>query len=185
MVTLSGDYTDCPILIYDMNNNQLGSTVVTNHDKKALRIEVRQVPESLNSGDGCRLLILTTPAPCEYQGRIVREGAGKVIALHHGREKESRSDTRYKVSFPALIENLVCDDKAYILHTPLEVELVNVSKSGMRLRAPFYSLLNKDVFQIRMKISGQEKLLIAKVTNYMDKNTKTSEYGCRFLIGSK
>jgi len=187
MASLGGDHTGCSVLIYDPEGHHLGNTIVTSHDRRTLRVEVEQMPAALDVGKLCRLLILSSPSPCEYQGRIVGEGARRVVALFQGREKENRASVRYRVNYSAHIENLICDNRACPLHTPLEVAIINISKSGMRIRAPFNSLLNGDIFQIRMKLSSNEKLLIAVVTNHKDhsgKRTDMSEYGCRFLIGS-
>jgi len=182
---LGSNHTDSAILIYDEVGNQLGSTTVVSHDRTNMRIEVQDIPHELRINSVCRLLVMTSPAPCEYQGRITGEGSKKIIALFHGREKENRQATRYKVNTTATIENLVYNGKAYPMHTPMTVELINISKSGVRMRAPFYALSDGDRFQMRMKISDSEKLLIADVIYHADKDNKASEYGCHFLIGSE
>ena len=184
MAVSSGDYTGCSVLIYDADGNHLGNTVVTDYDKGSLRIEVEETPEVLASGAGCKLLILMSPTPFEYQGRVSREGTKTIIAMYKGQEKESRGATRYKIELKALIEYLVCDGRAYPLHSPLEVEVVNISKSGVRFRTPFFAMSDGDRFQIRIKISGNEKQLIADVTNHIDVGSEASEYGCCFLISN-
>ena len=183
MKALNSDHTGCAILIYDLDGNHIGSTSVTSHDRKAMRIEVKEIPHPLSAGSGCTMLILTSPAPCEYQGRILGEGNRKIIAMYRGRERENRGAVRYKISSPALIENLIYDGKAYRLHTPLRVELINISKSGVRFRSQNYALSNRDRFQMRLKISDGEKLLIADVVHHIDQNAETTEYGCCFLVG--
>ena len=185
MAAMSGDFSGCSVLIYDEAGNHLGDTVVTSYDKASLRIEVQMMPYSLDAGAGCRLLILSAPIPYEFLGRVAREGAKKVIAMYKGKEKESRGSMRYKVNYPALIENLICDNRAYPLHTPLKVTLLNISKSGVRFRTPHYSMTVGDKFQMRIRISDTEKLLIADVINHVDKESISSEYGCRFLVGSE
>jgi hypothetical protein len=185
MAALSGDFTGCSIFIYDISGNHLGSTKVTRYSKDTLRIEVEELPQPLNTGDTCQVLILTQPSPCEYQGRVKKEGKKKVIALFFGHEKENRKVKRYNVSFTAKIENLVCEGKAYPLLTPLEVTLINISQGGARFAAPNYTMFNGDRFQMRMKISDSDKVLIAEVVNNLDVNNTKSEYGCRFLIGSE
>lgn len=184
MAASGADYTGCSVLIYDSNGNHLGNTVVTEYDKNTLRIEVQTVPAALSSGAGCKLLILMAPTPFEYHGRVVKEGTRVTIAMYKGKEKESRGATRYRVDLKALIENLVCDGRAYPLHTPLEVVIINISRSGVRFRTPFFAMTDGDRFQMRIKISGNEKLLIADVTNHIDRGSETSEYGCRFLISN-
>ena len=182
MKGLSGDHTNCSVLIYDTEGNHLESTVITEYDKIALRIEVEKMPMALGTGAGCRVLILTSPSPCEYQGRVVKDASRRSIALYQGQEKENRNAVRYKVSLPALIEFFISEGRAYPLFSPLEVKIINISKSGIGLRAPGNSFLNGDRFQVQMKISENEKLLIAEVIHQKDVDNASSEYGCRFLI---
>lgn len=186
MTALSADFRECSILIYDAAGNYLGSTVVTEYDKSALRIEVEALPRILYPGNSCRLLILTAPSPCEFQGRVIKEGAKILLAMYQGQEMENRGAVRYKINFPAFIENLIYNGKAYPLLTPLKVELVNISKSGVRFNAQPYSLIEEDRFQTRLRIGDGEKLLIAIVKNHLDKfdnSSEKAEYGCQFLIG--
>ena len=185
MKALREDYTGCAILIYDEHGSPLGSTLVTSHDKSTMRIKVQEIPSGFKKGSERAMLILTSPAPCEYQGRLLHEGKEKVIAIYKGRVRENRGAKRFKVNSPAIIENLICDGKAYKLHTPLEVELINISKSGARFRAPNYALSDGSRFQLRIKISKSEKLLIADAIYHVDRDDGTSEYGSRFLIGSE
>jgi len=185
MTSLSSDFTGCSILIYDEAGNDLGSTTIVSYNRAALRIEVKDTPLSLNMGSICRLLILSSPSPCEYQGRIVKEGSKKNIALFFGQEKENRRAARFKVNYPALIENLICDGKAYPLLSPLEAILINISQSGVRFRTPINAFSNGDRFQMRLLIGHTAKLLIADVIDHVDKDNSVSEYGCQFLIGSE
>ena len=183
MAALSGDYNGCSVFIYDEAGALLVKTTVTYHNKREMSIEVKEAPQ-LRIGESCRVFIMSSPTPCDYQGRINRRGMKKNIALHHGKERESRGAVRYKIKIPAQIENLICDFKAYRLHTPLDVETMNISKSGVRILAPFNSLSDGDRFQLRMKIIGGEKVMIADVTNHIDIGSVNSEYGCRLLAGS-
>ena len=184
MSALRGDYTSCSVIIYDVVGNHLGTTTATGYDKGSLRLRVREVPGILNLGDVCKLLILTAPSPCEFNGRIVRENLTEMIALFQGHEKEERGAVRYKVNYPALIENLVYDSKAFPLLEPLVVEMLNVSKSGVRFRAPINALSDNDRFQMRIKINENEKVLIADVVNHFDQESGMTDYGCRFLISN-
>ena len=185
MTSISSDFTGCSILVYDEAGNQLGSTVITSYSRSSLRIEVMEIPHLLDVGSVCKLLILSSPSPCEYQGRIIKEANKRIIALFFGQEKENRGSTRYVVRFPARVENLICDGRAYPLHTPLEVALVNISQSGVRFRTKRETFSDGDRFQMRMTINNAAKLLIADVINHLDKDDELTEYGCRFLIGSE
>jgi len=185
MQALGGNYADCGILIYDDAGNQLGTSTVIKHDRTNTRIEVRALPTELRAGNTCRILILTSPAPCEYQGRIITEGSSRLIAMFHGKEKENRTAARYKINTMAVVEHLIYHGKAFPLQTPMTVLLINISKSGVRFRAPLNAFIDGARFQMRMKISDSEKLLIADVVHHADFEPESSEYGCSFLIASE
>jgi hypothetical protein len=185
MAALSGDYTGCIVSFYDASKNHLGSTIVTYYNRILQRIEVKEIPPAVNMDDDFMMLILTSPSPCEYHGKIKIEGKKIYIGLFRRKERENRGATRYRVDCSALIENFVCEGKGYLLHTPLEIKLINISKSGARFSAPNYALLDGDIFQMRMKISKSDKLLIAEVINHQDKNADITEYGCSFLKGNE
>jgi len=184
MKNLKGDHTGCSVLIYDADGNHLDSTFITNYDKTSLRMEIQRIHPELNAGSICKVMILTAPSPFEYHGRVKSDATGTYIALYLGQERENRGSERYKLSTTAMIENLICDGRAYPLYSPLEVNLVNISKSGVRFRSPFNSFSIGDRFQMRMKISETDKLLITVVVNKADIGTEASEYGCQFLIAS-
>jgi len=97
---------------------------------------------------------------------------------------ENRDSARYNIYTEVLIENLVCDGRAYPLFTPLKVALVDVSTSGARFSGPSYAFTDGDRFQMRLKIGESYKILIADIVDHTDLEDNTSEYGCRFLIGS-
>jgi len=181
MAVLGSDLTGFSVLIYDTNGNHLGSTVIASHDRKAQWIQVKRTPSELRANDNCKLLVLSSPSPCEYQGKVKREGKEFYIAIFQGQEKESRGATRYKVNTPAVIDSLIYDKQPYPLHTPVTVELMNISTSGVRFRAPFYSFTEGNTFQMHFVISGSQKMLIAIAVNHTDKEPALSEYGCRFL----
>ena len=183
MKALSGDYTGCAVLIYDMEGNLLCSTSVTDYDKTILRIEVAELPPSDSAAIDCKLLILTSPTPCEYHGKILREGKRRLIAMFRGQERELRGAERYAVRTKALIEDYISEGSVYPLYAPLEVELMNISRSGVRFISANFALCDGDTFRMRIKFSDKDKLLAAEVTNHFDRDSKVSEYGCRFLTG--
>ncbi|MDR2599120.1 MAG: PilZ domain-containing protein [Oscillospiraceae bacterium] len=180
MAALTNDYTRCTIFIYDMEGNHLVDTVITEHDKAEKQIIISNMPKTLNVNDDCKLLILTEPSPCEFIGRVKKIAGKLYLALRQGQEKESRGATRYKVNTPALIDVLYSEGKPYKLHTPVNVVLLNISVSGVRFRAPYYTLTNNDSFQMHLTIKGAKKKLIAQAVNTLDNEPDSSDYGCIF-----
>lgn len=176
-----GDYVGCAVLLFDMESNTIGSTRVTHINNETLCIRVLELPSNLNVGGSCRLLIMTDPLPCEYQGKIVHDGTEKLIALYSGRTREKRREQRFKVNAQAKLEFLIFNGQTYPLHTPIMMTLINVSVSGARFSAPGYTLAMHNKFQAKINISGAEKPIAAEVINTVDVDSETSEYGCRLL----
>jgi len=181
MSTLASDFTDYSVLIYDNDGNHLSSTVVREHDKGARQIQVNIMPDELKVNDDCKLLILSSPTPCEFSGKVKKVGGSLFIAMFQGQEKESRGSARYPVRTPAVIDALMIDNALHPLQTPLKVVVINISTTGIRFRAPYYSFEQGDDFQMHLVISNSTKKIIAKVVNVVDNKTDSSDYGCRFL----
>ena len=180
-MALGSDFTDFTVLIYDANGNHLIDTVVTSHDRNDQQIQVGIMPEELKANDDCKLLILSSPIPCEYRGKVKKIGGSLFIAMFYGQEKESRGSTRYAVSTPALIDALIVDGQPYPLQNLVKVVLINVSTNGVRFRAPYYSFEIGDLFQMHFSVSNSTKKLAAVVVNSVDNGTTSSDYGCRFV----
>jgi hypothetical protein len=180
MPVLSGDHTGNTVLIYDSNGNHLSDSVITSYSKAEQQIQLRRMPKELKVNDDCKLLVLSLPTPCEYLGKVRKSAGSFYIALFQGQEKESRAASRYPVNTPALIDTLIVEGKHYKLHTPVDVVLINISTSGVRFRAPFFSLNDGHVFHMHMVISGSKKQLIAQVLNHLDNEPASSDYGCCF-----
>jgi len=169
-------------MIYDIDGNHLTSTVIREHDKEERQIRVNLMPNDLKVNDDCKLLILSSPTPCEFQGKVKKIGGNFYIAMFQGQEKESRGAARYAVNTPAIIEALVVDGKSYAPLSPVKVVLLNISTSGVRFRAPFYSLEDGDIFKMNLVIANSKKNITAEVMNHLDTDNKHSDYGCRFAV---
>ncbi|MDR2571269.1 MAG: PilZ domain-containing protein [Oscillospiraceae bacterium] len=182
MSVLGNVYTDCTVFIYDAHGNHLVDTSIRNHDRQTQQIEVRIMPAELKVNDTCKLLILSSPSPCEYHGKVKKEGGKQYIAMFQGQEKESRASARYPVNTPALIDALIVDEETHSLQSPIKVALINISTTGVRFRAPFYTFEDEDEFRMHLIISNNQKEIIAKVINHVDTKQTHSDYGCSFLV---
>ena len=172
----------CPVILYDESGEQLYSTEVVGFNKVELRIELKSIPPSLNIGDVCGLLIISTPTPWEYQGRLIGSSSKKEFALFRGKERENRKSQRHKVNFPAEIDSYVADGQTYKLLTPLKVAVMNISRTGLRFSSTNNSLSKGDKFHMRVSLNdADEKTLKAEVVNTLDKEDSQTEYGCHFM----
>ena len=182
MSALGSDFTDNTIFIYDTSGIHLKDTSVTSHDRRTQHIQVGAMPAELKINDNCKLLIMSSPAPCEFLGKVKREGGNLYIAMFQGQEKESRGATRYPVTTPAMIDSFIVDNQEHPLQNPIHVVLINISTTGVRFRAPYYSFEEGDVFRMHLVISNNKRRITAEVNNYVDEELKHSDYGCRFLM---
>jgi len=157
------------------------SSHIREHDRREQFIRLNLMPDELSVNDNCKIFILSSPVPCEFLGKVKKISGSLMIALFQGYEKENRGAMRYAVNSPAFIEALVIENKAYSLQNNVQVNLINISTSGVRFRAPYYSFVENDIFRMRLMISNSEKQITAEVLNCMDKDKTTSDYGCRFV----
>jgi hypothetical protein len=179
MAALSADYTGCDVLIYDIDENFLNCTTIETYDKDLMWINVRQLNSALKFGDICRILVLSSPLPHEYQGTVVKNGIHITIAIYRGKERKMRSDRRYAITMPARIEKLIYNGKAHPLQNAVVICLINISKNGVRFRAPYNALSVSDTFIMCLRINNKDKFLKTLVINCKEVDSAYSEYGCR------
>jgi len=182
MSALGSDFTGCTVFIYDVKGNHLADSVVTAHDRETHQIQVGTLPFEFKLNDGCKLLIMSSPAPCEFSGKFRRMGGNQYIAIFQGQERESRGSTRYPVKNPALVDAFIIDGQHHSIQTPVKVILINLSTTGVRFRAPYYSFDEGDELQMHMSVNNIAKRMIVKIINHVDSDADTSDYGCSFLL---
>jgi len=182
MSALAGDYTTQTVLIYDTDRNHLITTYILMHERDTKQIIVEKLPDSLKLNNSCKVMILTAPTPVEFDGKIKRLGNGLCIAMFQGQERDSRSSERYSINTQAQITTLVVDGKNHPIQTPINVVLMNISTTGVRFRAPFYSFEVGDQFQMDFSVGKNQKKVVVLVVNTVDNGRDSSDYGCRFLL---
>ncbi|MCL2663064.1 MAG: PilZ domain-containing protein [Oscillospiraceae bacterium] len=181
MSALAADYTMQTVLIYDTDGKHLITTYVLMHEKDTKQIIVETLPDCLKLNNNCKVMILSAPVPVEFDGKIKRLGNGLCIAMFQGQERDGRSSERYSINTPAQISTLVVDGQQHQIQTPIKVMLMNISTTGLRFRAPFYSFEVGDQFQMDFSVGTNQKKAVVKVMNAVDNGSESSDYGCRFI----
>jgi hypothetical protein len=174
------DFAKCNVLIYDENDTLLCNVKIWEHNVLENYIVVQDWPE-LAGVEQCKLLILTAPAPFSYIGAIRKYNFDKQIKLFEEHMEESRREIRYKTDLQGNIDSLIHDGKCFPLHTKLEVRIINISKSGMRILAKENTLSQDSRFQINVKIGENDKLLTSKIVNSRNTDPEYIEHGCRLV----
>lgn len=170
------DFTGYHANIYDENGDYKGNINISHFDKQEKTIEVPDLPENIIGK--CEVVILTAPTPFAFKGTVRKFGGTKLIALYEGHSKEQRKTTRYKTSLPGVIEHLVFDEKRYRLHSPMSLQIINISKRGLRLRGKTNDLIKGLRPRIRINVGKGDQILTADVMNVMNKDDDVAEFGC-------
>jgi len=182
MSVLASDFTGNTVLIYNTAGIHLASATIKEHDKISKQIRIPSMPTGLSVNDECKLLIISSPVPCEFNGKIKKVGAQPYIGMFQGQEKESRAAARFAVTTPAIITAFIIDEKLHPVSNPITVTTINISTTGVRFRAPYYSLDVNDIFEMHLVINNSRKKITAKVVNNRDNGTDTTDYGCNFIM---
>ena len=179
-MSLKKTYEGLEVSIYTAEVEYLGRSVIKRHDTDRQHIVIDRVPESIQVGELYVVLIQGKNLMWEYSSRVAKDGTGFVFMLFKGREKEDRRQTRYPVSTTAYIDELFVDGNFYELMTNLPTQVVNMSREGIRIRAPKNTLLIGSKFSIKMKLGDKERLFEAVVANMQNKDGD-EEYGCHLV----
>jgi len=178
---LLADYTGLTVMVYTIEGEPLGQSVIEKHDKDKQEIELRGLSAAAIAADDlCSLLILASPTPHEYTGKALKAGTGLAFSMFQGREKEDRKQARYKVKFAGHIDKLFSDGRYYPLMNHIEVDLTNISRSGLRFSAQENTLHLGNKFSIHLKLEGEIKRFDVVVINAITNEDGKAEYGCQF-----
>jgi hypothetical protein len=80
-----------------------------------------------------------------------------------------------------VIESFSDGGSAYALHTPIEVGIVDISQSGVRIVVADDVIAVGVRFEMRLKIGAKDELLIAEAVNSGRVGSASVEYGCSFF----
>jgi hypothetical protein len=174
------DFTKCNVLIYDYEQNLITNAKIWEHNQIENYIVIQDWPE-LAGLEECKLLVLTSPTPFSYVGMPRKRGTEWFIKLFEEQVEENRREIRYRTDLPGSIECLIYGGKVHPLHTVLEVRVVNISKSGIRILAKENTLSAGVGFHIQLKIGENNKTLAGTVVNLRNTPQSLSEYGCRLM----
>jgi hypothetical protein len=181
------DFLSCNAFIYSEKGEFLTKINIREYDRNERYIVVPDTP-ALYDVKRCEVLIIAAPAPYAYKGTIHTHNLEKVIKLYREEKKDNRSELRFKIDLTASIGSLIYARRTYPMHTPIEVELINISKGGIRFRSDPNSFYHGNVFNVYLKTGGKFKLLTAEVVNVREPAADFpfdhAEFGCRFVKGA-
>jgi hypothetical protein len=181
-MSMRKEYNNCTVLINDEKGRRIAETEILYHDELRNQIEVDDIPD-LEVGALYECLILTSPTPHAYKGRIHKRPKTKVIALFEGKETENRRDTRYKTDLPANVVGVIRHGKTYTLDKPIVGKVKDISRRGLRYASSSNAINVGERIRVSITSGGGEKNLSAEVLYSLDVPPDNSEYGCLLVIG--
>lgn len=174
----------CKVILHDEKSGKtLAETVVLDFDRQRQVITVNTSRYSLADAARLSLLILSERTIVECMGTARRQDSRgqREIALFHVAEKESRGSTRYALQAPARIESVLLANRIIPLDEPLEVTVLDISASGIRIQTDRSELFRGCCFQLRLKIAESDTVVETTVVRVQEGKNGVKSFGCRFI----
>ena len=187
---IGNDFTGHTVIVYDEDYIKITETNIIEYDIVLGNIRIRE-NSKLATGDNVQLLILTSPNPCSFHGRVGPRIQGmSTIDLHSGKSKEDRASKRFPIESidsivsTGVIDGLVRGNEAIDM-PPVNVQLVNISQGGIRFSGAKGLLQNKDEVLLSVNIKGAVKILAVEVVNILNAHPGRSDYCGKFTIADR
>ncbi len=188
-MTIRGSYKGCPVIVHDAHGNTIVKTTIIEHDKDYMTIIIADGLTGIDRNEPLTFLILFHDVDHhdgihEYSGNIRQTTLyppTAEVTLFKGRIRENRACLRYRVDAPAQVEALIYDEMSFPLQNAQPATVVNISASGLLIRArPNFFVMNT-VFQIKVSINSENSELVASVVRLQQLDHNTVDYGCKLL----
>jgi len=185
------NFKGCPAIVYDNYNNYIAKTIISNHNKKEMFIEIPEDLESIANVNRLhiaqvtrlKILIIHPGGAVEFNGtrRRIRNGISE-IALFNERPREARTSVRHKLEFPATITNMTDKSGQKYFNPPLDITVENISTTGALITAPPGHFGLEAVLEIHLNIQGSDVMLRGRVVRRQEQGEDPATYGCRFIF---
>jgi len=183
MPSATGGFKDAWAIIYDSKNNYLTRTVITEHDKKTMNIEIEDSLDNVKVGARVNLLVIHSGGASEFSGTVWKPSPGACeISLFGGRERKGRTSARHVLNIPASIKDLTVNGGQESFREPLQVTIENLSSSGVLIRSPLGGFESGYVLKIEFSINGSDAIIFGKVLREQKNPDFTFCYGCQLIF---
>lgn len=184
MTGIPNDFAGYKAIIYDdAHEKTIAEATIVSFDREQYSAVVRtSKPMGEATRERLSILILCEDSVFECKGNVRKQTGGRQleIALFQGRIKNDRAAVRYTLSAPATVENLMIGGRLIPLHTPVEVDVINLSAAGMLIGAQVPLLNIGTAFQLKLSVADRETVIHAQVVRINVIQADHIEYGCRF-----
>jgi len=183
MVHLTEDFQGCEVIIFNDEGDHIIKTVITMYDKRARALRIQEELRDIKKGDRLNILITYQGGVSEFSGtaggtiNFLRE-----IFLFNVRRREGRGATRHPINTPAVIKNLYDGRELVPLPSPLDVTLLDISKTGILIKAPVGHFGLGDTLELHINIKDKDRETIIYVTVMRTEpiDIYESHFGCKY-----
>lgn len=101
------------------------------------------------------------------------------VLLGKNKEKEDRVKTRYPIMAEGAVDAVIIEDRIIKLHKVIYVKTINMSTTGILVKADFGCFAVGDCFSLKFQLENSIMQLKCKVVRIQNDNMLTEGYGCR------
>ncbi|MDR0469846.1 MAG: PilZ domain-containing protein [Peptococcaceae bacterium] len=183
MTTNASTFIDCPVIIYDDNDNYLDRSYITEHDKNSMYIEIYGKLDTVNEGSRIKLLIVHSGGASEFGGVARRvTNNRRLISLHNEHSRNARNSVRHTINSPASVTSLAHGSERKIYDDPPKVVVENISATGVLLKSYSKHYRVGSIMDIDLAIDGKTVRLTCKIIREMLNADDTFGFGCKFIF---
>ena len=181
------NFINCPVIIYDNDNNYITKAIVEEYNKRDKSIIVSEDLEHITQAARLKVLIIHPGGATEFNGTRMRSFKGIInkIELFNEQQRGARTAIRYQLDSPAAIRSFVVKSGQELLNPPLDVIVENISSAGVLVKSPPGHLKINHILEIHVNIQDREIVLFGKITREKANTDKTVSYGCKLIFPKK
>jgi hypothetical protein len=174
---------DCPIFIYDENNNLITETVVTGYGKNEMYIEVSSGLESTAPGTRLRLVVIHPDSVSEFAGKLtsLRQGIYE-ISIHGQLKRDARGAQRISFNIPGTISTFLINSEVVKLMNPLNITIKNISATGLMIESKDLPLNEGISLNVEFSLNGKNSIILSKVVRTPEPGSDPNCFGCQILF---
>lgn len=183
MANIEGKFKDCPVIVYDGNNNYITKTVIESHNNRALSIEVSDKLDEVELGARLNLLVLHSGGASEFSGvaKCMFNGL-REITLSDEKKRQARVSVRHKLDAPAVITKITTGAEQKQLNDPIHVTIENISSSGMLVKTPLVNFAINAILELNTSINGKDIILMGRLVRKQVYGDNTIGVGCKLVF---
>ena len=183
MSKTAGSFTDSLVVIYDNSNRYITKTIITQHDKREMLIEIPEDLENIKSGARLNVLIIHSEGASVFGGVLRRTSRGMCeISLFGERQRGGRASTRHNLNAEAEVTTIIINNQQEPLQKPLPIIMENLSSTGTKIKSRLRKFDAGTILEIQFRIQGRDAIIYANILRETINDDSSFSYGCQLIF---